>query len=120
MIRRPPRSTLFPYTTLFRSVAMSKGRVLSEFWQFLKQEKKYWLVPIVIVFVLFGLLVVFSQSGAVAPFIFTLFLLLNSALDVHYTHTRDLRPLPRLRCLPPRGRPHPRARRGGAVREEEN
>ncbi|MGH9140615.1 MAG: DUF5989 family protein [Vicinamibacterales bacterium] len=52
---------------------MSKGRVLSEFLQFLAQEKKYWLVPIVIVFVLFGLLIVFSQSSAVAPFIYTLF-----------------------------------------------
>jgi hypothetical protein len=52
---------------------MSKHRVLSEFWQFLAQEKKYWLVPIVIVFVLFGLLIVFSQSSAVAPFIYTLF-----------------------------------------------
>lgn len=52
---------------------MSKGRVLSEFVQFLRQEKKYWLVPIVIVFLLFGLLIVFSQSSAVAPFIYTLF-----------------------------------------------
>ena len=52
---------------------MSKGRVLSEFLEFLRQEKKYWLVPIVIVFVLFGLLIVFSQSSAVAPFIYTLF-----------------------------------------------
>jgi hypothetical protein len=52
---------------------MGKGRVLSELWQFLRQEKKYWLVPIVVVFVLFGLLMVFSQSSAVAPFIYTLF-----------------------------------------------
>ena len=52
---------------------MSKGRVLTEFWQFLLQEKKYWLVPIIIVFVLFGILIVFSQSSAVAPFIYTLF-----------------------------------------------
>jgi len=52
---------------------MSKGRVLSEFVQFLTQEKKYWLVPVVIVFVLFGLLIVFSQSSAIAPFIYTLF-----------------------------------------------
>ena len=52
---------------------MSKGRVLSEFWQFLNQEKKYWLLPIVVVFVAFGLLIVFSQSSAVAPFIYTLF-----------------------------------------------
>jgi Family of unknown function (DUF5989) len=52
---------------------MSKGSVLAEFVQFLRQEKKYWLVPIVVVFVLFGLLIVFSQSSAVAPFIYTLF-----------------------------------------------
>jgi hypothetical protein len=52
---------------------MAKGRVLSEFVQFLRQEKKYWLLPIVIIFVLFGLLIVFSQSSAVAPFIYTLF-----------------------------------------------
>lgn len=52
---------------------MAKSRVIVEFMQFLKQEKKYWLMPIVIVFVLFGLLIVFSQSSAVAPFIYTLF-----------------------------------------------
>ena len=52
---------------------MSKARVLSEFWQFLKEERKYWLIPIAVVFVLFGLLIVFSQSSAVAPFIYTLF-----------------------------------------------
>ena len=52
---------------------MSKGRVVSDFWAFLRQEKKYWLVPIVVMFVLFGLLIVFSQSSALAPFIYTLF-----------------------------------------------
>jgi len=52
---------------------MSKNRVFTDFWQFLRQEKKYWLVPIVVVFVLFGLLIVFSQSSAVAPFIYSLF-----------------------------------------------
>jgi len=52
---------------------MSKFRVVNEFFQFLKEEKKYWLAPIIIVFVLFGLLIVFSQSSAVAPFIYTLF-----------------------------------------------
>ena len=52
---------------------MSRGRVISELVEFLRQEKKYWLVPIVVVFVLFGLLIVFAQSSAVAPFIYTLF-----------------------------------------------
>jgi hypothetical protein len=53
--------------------AMSKFRVLKEFSQFLRQEKKYWLAPIIVIFVLFALLIVFSQSSAVAPFIYTLF-----------------------------------------------
>jgi Family of unknown function (DUF5989) len=52
---------------------MSKGQVVAELWHFLRQERKYWLVPIVVVFVLFGLLMVFAQSSAVAPFIYTLF-----------------------------------------------
>jgi drug/metabolite transporter superfamily protein YnfA len=52
---------------------MAKADVLREFWEFLKQEKKYWLAPIVLVLVLFGLLLVFAQSSAVAPFIYTLF-----------------------------------------------
>lgn len=52
---------------------MARSRVLREFWEFLKQEKKYWLAPIVIVLVLFGLLLVFAQSSAVAPFIYALF-----------------------------------------------
>lgn len=52
---------------------MSGARVLSEFVQFLREEKKYWLLPIVIVLVLFGLLIVFAQSSALAPFIYTLF-----------------------------------------------
>ena len=46
---------------------------VAELWQFMRTRKKYWLLPIVIVFVLFGLLIVFSQSSAVAPFIYTLF-----------------------------------------------
>ena len=52
---------------------MSKARVLAEFWSFLWQEKKYWLMPIVFVFLLFGLLIAFAQSSALAPFIYTLF-----------------------------------------------
>lgn len=53
---------------------MSKMRVIREFWEFLRQEKKYWLVPIVMALGLLGLTVAFSQgSAAVAPFIYTLF-----------------------------------------------
>lgn len=52
---------------------MAKPQVLREFLMFLKQEKKYWLAPMVVVLILFGLLIVFAQSSAVAPFIYTLF-----------------------------------------------
>jgi Family of unknown function (DUF5989) len=52
---------------------MSKMRLVGEFFHFLKAEKKYWLAPIVVVFLLLGLLIVFSQSSAVAPFIYSLF-----------------------------------------------
>jgi hypothetical protein len=52
---------------------MSKFTVVGQFFRFLKEEKKFWLAPIIVVFVLFGLLLVFSQSSAIAPFIYTLF-----------------------------------------------
>jgi hypothetical protein len=46
---------------------------VGELWAFLRMRKKYWLLPIVLVMVLFGGLVVLSQISAVAPFIYTLF-----------------------------------------------
>ena len=46
---------------------------LKEFLEFLKVRKKYWLMPIIIVLVLFGGLIILSQGSAVAPFIYTIF-----------------------------------------------
>jgi len=46
---------------------------LKEFCEFLKVRKKYWLLPILLVLVLFGGLIVLSQGTAVAPFIYTIF-----------------------------------------------
>ena len=46
---------------------------LVEFYNFLKVRKKFWLLPILIMHVLFGGLIVLSQGSAVAPFIYTLF-----------------------------------------------
>jgi hypothetical protein len=46
---------------------------LKEFLNFLKVRKKYWLVPILVVLLLFGMLFVVSQGTAVAPFIYTIF-----------------------------------------------
>jgi len=44
-----------------------------ELWMFMRERKKFWLLPIVLMLVLFGGLVVFTQGTAVAPFIYTLF-----------------------------------------------
>jgi|TARA_B100001063_G_C16456175_1_gene400740 hypothetical protein len=46
---------------------------LKEFWEFIKVRKKYWLLPILIVLVIFGAIIVLSQGSAIAPFIYTLF-----------------------------------------------
>ena len=46
---------------------------LKEFWEFLGVRKKYWLLPIIIVLVLFGGLIILSQGSAIAPFIYTIF-----------------------------------------------
>ena len=46
---------------------------LKEFFDFLKERKKYWLLPIIIVLALFGILIVISQGSAIAPFIYTIF-----------------------------------------------
>jgi len=52
-----------------------KGRVkiLGELFGFLWQRKLWWMIPIVVVLLLLGLLIFFTQSSAVAPFIYTLF-----------------------------------------------
>ena len=52
---------------------MSKIQVISELWEFLRFNKKYWLLPILVMLVAAGLLIVVSQGSAVAPFIYTLF-----------------------------------------------
>ena len=46
---------------------------IKEFWEFLKIRKKYWLLPIILVLVIFGGLIILSQGSAVAPFIYTIF-----------------------------------------------
>ena len=46
---------------------------LKEFWEFLKVRKKYWLLPIIMVLVLFGGLIILSQGSVVAPLIYTIF-----------------------------------------------
>ena len=52
---------------------MGKLGILMEFWDFLKIRKKWWLTPIVLVTILLGALIVFSQGSALSPFVYTLF-----------------------------------------------
>jgi hypothetical protein len=49
-----------------------RGNIVTEFWQFLKHSKKWWLLPIVVVLFMFGVLVFLSGTAA-APFIYSLF-----------------------------------------------
>ncbi|MGI9341648.1 MAG: DUF5989 family protein [Gammaproteobacteria bacterium] len=46
---------------------------LKDLWGFMRERKKFWLAPIIIVMVLLGALIVVAQGSAVAPFIYTLF-----------------------------------------------
>ncbi len=47
--------------------------IISDMWQFMKERKKFWLSPVIIVLLLLGILIVFGGSSAIAPFIYTLF-----------------------------------------------
>ena len=49
-----------------------RGGILGEFVSFLRENKKWWLAPILVVLLLFGLLIILAGTGA-APFIYTLF-----------------------------------------------
>ncbi|MDA0740195.1 MAG: DUF5989 family protein [Nitrospirae bacterium] len=44
-----------------------------ELWEFLRERKKFWLLPIIVFLVLLGSLIVLTEGSAVAPFIYTLF-----------------------------------------------
>src|SRR5262249_30430963 len=78
---------------------MSRTRVFSEIWQYMKSNKKYWLVPIVLVLVTIGVLLAVAGSSALAPFVYTLFLvgtysLVNLGVRFYGKYSRDLRLLP--------------------------
>lgn len=47
--------------------------LLKDLWDFMRERKKFWLAPIIIVMLLLGVLIVLTQGSAVAPFIYTLF-----------------------------------------------
>ena len=70
----PSDHILCTITQIFiEGVIMSKIAIIREFWLFLRVRKKWWLIPIVVSLLLLGVLLLFAESSAVAPFIYTLF-----------------------------------------------
>ena len=49
------------------------GDLITDLWAFMRERKKYWMLPIIIVLMLFGSILILAQGSAVAPFIYTLF-----------------------------------------------
>jgi hypothetical protein len=47
--------------------------LVSELWAYMRERKKWWLLPIIVVMLLVGSLLVFAQGSALAPFIYTIF-----------------------------------------------
>ena len=52
---------------------MANQSLITEFWEFLKIRKRYWLLPIILMLFMLSALVVFTESSAIAPFIYALF-----------------------------------------------
>ncbi len=52
---------------------MSNAGLARELWAYMRERKKWWLLPILVVMLLVGLLLVFAQGSALAPFIYTIF-----------------------------------------------
>jgi Family of unknown function (DUF5989) len=52
---------------------MANQSIITEFWEFLRLRKKFWLLPIVLMLLSLGAMIVFTESSVVAPFIYALF-----------------------------------------------
>jgi hypothetical protein len=57
----------------FQRMSRQSGGVVSELWAFMRVRKKWWLAPVMVVLLLVGTLLVFAQTSALAPFIYTIF-----------------------------------------------
>ena len=52
---------------------MANQNLIIEFWEFLRARKRFWLLPIILILLLFSALIVFTESSVIAPFIYALF-----------------------------------------------
>ncbi len=57
----------------FRKHSMNRVAIIREFFEFLRERKKWWIAPILFFLVLFGVLLIFVSSSTLAPFIYSLF-----------------------------------------------
>jgi hypothetical protein len=48
-------------------------RIVADLWRFTRHRKKYWIVPLMVLAVVYGALAIFSKGSVLAPFIYTLF-----------------------------------------------
>ena len=52
---------------------MSKLSTIVELWEFMREQKKYWMAPIIITLIVVGLLLIVAKGSVLAPFIYALF-----------------------------------------------
>jgi hypothetical protein len=52
---------------------MAAQGIAGEFWAYMRERKKFWLAPVIVVMLVIGALLVFAQGSALAPFIYTIF-----------------------------------------------
>ena len=52
---------------------MENAGIITQLWRFMKENKKWWLLPLVIMLILVGVLIIVAESSAVSPFIYALF-----------------------------------------------
>jgi hypothetical protein len=62
-----------PHQPLSTLINHKKMDFFKDLWNFMRERKKFWLLPVIIVLLLLGILLVFGGGSAVAPFIYTLF-----------------------------------------------
>ena len=72
-LKSNPNNPVYPVKKLKRNDTIKNQSILTEFWEFLKYRKRYWLLPIVVMLSLMSAFIVFTQSSAIAPFIYALF-----------------------------------------------
>ena len=61
------------FESIYQSFNNFKKSLIREFWEFIRVRKRYWLIPIIILLLLLGIFIVFTETSTVAPFIYALF-----------------------------------------------